>query len=367
MQVMVKTLKNTVILILIALICSDVSYGIWSNSHEFLDISLEAEKSNLLIGEPIKLIVKFTNNSDSLTLCLPKLRERSSFDGYIQLEITSPRGSKKYHRKKSNIFINREYNGKYYFEEFLEPKSSRQFIAYPNVGKISYNPRRFSKLFDKAGKYKVRVCYYAPERNVLLVRGFRNKVYSNQIILKFRSPNKIEREILSSLWEGNHIPLAEPDHDSYTKHEPDKILYMINKYPDHNLRRYLDLYLGKIYIGDGSFLERSPEEANIAIEILNELINKYPNFRLYESHCLLADAYYIAGRQEDSKNILEELINEHPILWNQSFFMWRYFTWGKNDPYAYLKWINDSTPGLKPSAERSMKIVREYEDSIISK
>lgn len=128
---------------------------------------------------------------------------------------------------------------------------------------------------------------------------------SNEITLRFREPDPVEKEILDVIWETS--PYAIHDIGDYVEtEEASKMSQLIAKYPEHPLIKHLEI---RVAISKKHYKVRKYDEA---IELFDEFQRKYPHFRFHERQVHLAFAYRGKGDKQKAIEIVNNAFKKEP-------------------------------------------------------
>ncbi|HEU4363827.1 MAG TPA: hypothetical protein VFT13_00020, partial [Candidatus Krumholzibacteria bacterium] len=153
-------------------------------------VSISADKSDYLPGEPIRLSV-LVRNAGRDTVYVPEYRRDNRPDVFMSL--TPSRGDRRFVRIRDHLPMTR-----------LCPGDSLQFFAQVarNNGEVDAAGASIGKktkpvLFDRPGEYLIHICCLEPGQE-----GARPVVArSNALTLRIGKPSSADKRIIDALWD----------------------------------------------------------------------------------------------------------------------------------------------------------------------
>jgi len=306
-----------------------------------LTINISASKSELIVGEPVKLVVEIYNTSDEILRILPVERLGMNMEAMF-LRIITPDQRTEY--RKFTFTRWHEIVNPYFPGEILAPGEVVVTLLYPTETRAvrfagDDTPKRgYGRTFPKPGVYEVQLAYVPPPRYERLYRTENTKygeVYSNSIFLALRAPSQKEKEILDAYWNsGDKVGLLLGDDHPYLRADEKLLEQIIAKYPREQLTDYLRLALARSFL----FADGLWDGADHAIPLLEEIIDSAPNFRFEETRLHLATAYSRAGLRKNASALFETIIKARPAMKCHAELMGRKIMNETDDIDNILEW-----------------------------
>lgn len=290
---------------------------IWAK--ETLTLKLESARDEYVLTEPVKFKITFTNVSENEQRIVG-IDQLGKYNTCIFFEITYPSG-KKYRRDTHPVGISDFSNLMYsplYRGEALASGERLVTYLYPNW---THGKQRREGIdvyaedndtpwitFPVVGEYKIRVVYKISSDYKYLYSK-EDGLWSNVITINFHEPTAVEKEILEPVWYNDPHDLSEePSGLQFLSSDRIKSLKgVIGRYPDHPMIKYPIYVLAWIYSYPrlGNENDYKPDKA---LELFNILKNDYPDFRIYEVRCGIANTYYHMGERQKAVQVVNETI-----------------------------------------------------------
>ncbi|UCF06126.1 MAG: tetratricopeptide repeat protein [bacterium] len=278
-----------------------------------LSLQLESAGYDMAIREPLKFTVTLKNISEREVRVIEVGKLDMNME-FMHLEITTPDGEtqlRKFTRFRMVSIVNPNYEG-----EPLSPGESIETFIYPNVTHHIVGTPRGGVTFPAPGTYKVRLVYSIPEHYPRLWRGQNGELYSNSIELRLREPDEIEREIMDAYWAEGGYAISKGDDNLGPEFDEYLLRAVMEKYPDHPFMKYIRFALA-IELMDKRDLDSVQEVSTL----LEDMRYRYPGHRDIEVRQHLATAYHLAGETDEAVRLLDDLLEEYPLLESHYNFM----------------------------------------------
>lgn len=278
-----------------------------------MTLHLESAQTDYIIREPVKFIVTLQNNNSEIQnyVGMTELDENMK---YLYYKIHTPFGETEL--RKSQYLHFHGHTGDNWPGYPFRPGQRVVLFLYPNVTQcLGVRDCEFVT-FSMPGTYKIQVVYYIPERFARLWKGQDGKLYSNEVLVTFRQPSHEEKEILDAIWYKRPSLLSSGDDGLLVNFSKSKLENVIENHNDNELIKYAYFSLARQLISDG----RGSWER--AIELLELVLRKYPNFRYEEVRKHLAITHFNIDRGSNQAiSILNETLKKRPWLKDNINFM----------------------------------------------
>jgi hypothetical protein len=289
------------------------SYGF---AQEDIMLTLRSGQADYVTREPVKIVVDLKNVSGTIVR-IPEVEYLGINMEFMYYEIGYPDGRHRYrHFRSLDVFgvKNPEYIG-----EPLEPDGEIEMLLYPNVT-YPIKDRRAGEhdeiTFSRPGDYQVTVYYDVPAYWKKLWRPRFGAVRSNTILLHFREPTAEENEILNAIWSLGLVGPAMGD-SQYELFDEAALKRVIDMYPLNPMIKHAKLALAKSYLCQLD--DRNSQLA--AVQILEGVIDEYPEFRFEEVRQHLGTALWRSGDHQKSAEVFNETLHSRPPLKDNFEFM----------------------------------------------
>lgn len=289
-----------------------------AHAESALRISVIRSQSQFILREPVKLRVLLYNDGND-PINIPEVQHFDMNMEFFRFEIQRPDGRRET-RRSSISTIDRIYNPAYK-GEVLASGESIQFFLYPMRSFVLDSDRGEGGellTFNHPGQYRVRVCYVVTHDQPFLYGYGTGGVCSEEVLLTFRQPNSVEKDILDALWFEATGAMTVGEMRTVGVHDIAKIRSMLDEHPNHPLSPYLEYAIARTYVTQGSTLEWHPEKA---VPILRDLMDRYPEFRPEEVRFQLGEAYRRSGLIGEAVELYEQTLAQYPELRNDYAFM----------------------------------------------
>ena len=171
-----------------------------------LQVTISAERTDLVAREPIKLSVKLQNVSDH-SVSVAGIQEITQHNmEFTRIKISRANGREELYSVapvafETDVSYDANYRG-----DTLPPGGMLVYNVYPNVTfPFDSSTGVTGRAFEKPGTYTVRVGYYIPRYIAALPPGPDETVFSNAVELRVRKPSGEEKEILDAVCSGYGI------------------------------------------------------------------------------------------------------------------------------------------------------------------
>ena len=306
---------------------------------EGLKIIIEPNKTEYAVGEPIKMTVKFRNESDSIIRILDVGSYSMAENYYLFYEVVNPNGELQV-RYFTYIASTRILIPTFKGEGLLPGEVKEVCFIYPNWSWMVEPRSKIQGLtFPEPGEYRFRLRYYVPnEYSKLWNHG--KYARSNEITIKIRDCTSEEKAILGSLYKKGPDVTSLGDDDywvSKTEFDEEALREAIRLYPENEMVKYPKFYLAMLLISSKRYDE--------AIDILTGLLKDYPGFREEEIYQHLGRCYVELGDREEALRYLNAIMEKRPELKDHYNFMRcmimadKGFRWGNEALEAARSWL----------------------------
>jgi len=307
--------KSAIVLAVISL------FSFTARAYSDVTMSLSLDATNYVIREPIRFQIEIANASQDTVRLFP-VNELGNHMRHMFFEITRPDGSVEWRKFLTVFYL--EAVGIGPRGEPLAPGGRLDLLLYPYMtywaGPPSAKPQskkpRFT--FDKPGEYRVRVAYCVESVRRYLWKPEGGILYSNSLTLELRNPSVEENAILDAVWSGDRFSMSQGDMATHLEGDAVKLRAVIDRYPDAPFVRYAKLTLGRTLA-----YSANPATALEGIEILTQLHEEFPKFRVEEAFFHRANALDLHGDSQEALEVYEAALVESPKLVDSYVFMTR--------------------------------------------
>lgn len=306
---------------------------------ESLSIRLEQEKSRYVLGEPVKLKVTLQNDSTETIRIVSISRLGMNMEHMFYL-LTVPTGDK--YQCMSRVFQVERMVDPGYGGEPLAPGEQVVTFLYPTTvwrrpAAATHGPwSSFEEMFKVPGDYRLRVVYgVSPSLPRLLQTGTAG-ILSDELVLDFRAPDNVERQILESCVPGDDIGANLGELNAHAKFDEAALRAVIREYPDHPMTEYARFSLARSL----TRLDRNGigVDGREGVAIFEDLQNRLPDFRSEEIAKHLGTSYFFLGQRDEAIAVFEDAMAKYPYMRQQYSFMTRYIHALTGDSHAPERW-----------------------------
>jgi hypothetical protein len=312
--------------------------GFASRAGAQLQITIQSNKADYVVNEPVRLTVWYQNAGDSAINVMPA-RELGINMVCTFYKVTEPGGAtvrRKNQFAYPNQLINPEYQG-----DLLRPSEYFEVSMYPSLTRSmpgeTHQRRGFT--FGEAGSYRLRLGYMPPPVEGRLWRPVDGgPALSNEIVINVRPPSVAEKAILDTYWSADRADLAMEDGPAYLNLDEQRTRRTLAAYSQHPLADFLRLNLACGLMKPGNHVDDE------VIALLEELRPR-KEFRWDEVHMLLAASYSIRGDDKRAMEVCYEAIQYSPQLLHNYLFMTRVILAVSRDPQKIIEWDRECARG----------------------